>query len=403
MRLFLSVFILITITYHAAAQPEMPSFKSPEEMVQGWYHRHEIETWTHKGGDPDIMRKILQRIEKAEGKRRNPELVDTIAEYGPGNWVYEWSTEGKKAMQRANQQEGEVAYNTYLEALTYFTTASWPHIGNEQDRRALVRAREAYLAAGRFFEKPVQHVEFAVEDTTARGYLHLPAGDGPYPLLIFTHGSDVTKEDAFGLFAQDFNAAGIALLAVDLTGIGEASHIPLSKGSDLVLAGAKAYAEKLDTISPNKIFVGGASFGGNAAARFFFRHEAAGVISMCGPLHSPFVAPPEVYEQMPALTIDGVKARLGVPKATSEELAKLTPALSLKVQGYPKEKRNTPLFILTTNKDPVAPLADLELLESGAAHVDKLVIDTIGHCPPRWIRGPLITRWIQEQLYCNCS
>jgi hypothetical protein len=53
---------------------------------------------------------------------------------------------------------------------------------------------------------------------------------------------------------------------------------------------------------------------------------------------------------------------------------------------------------LTTNQDTVAPLADLSILENRARHFDKVVLDEVGHCPPRWVRQTVISRWIVDQL-----
>jgi esterase FrsA len=387
-----------------AAAAEMAAFKSEGEMVRGWYHRHEHDNWLNRGARIETVETVLHRIESAPGIRHDPTLVDTIVAYGPGNWVFEWVQAGESVMTEADthkrEREKRAAYDKYVEALTYFTIASWPHLGLKDDKAALALARVAYMAAGSFLDIPVKHIEFPILDTTTRGYLHLPKGKGPFPLLIFTHGSDVTKEDGLSMFTEEFERQGMAMLSVDLPGIGEASHVPLSQGSDLALAGAREYARGLSIIDQDKVFVAGASFGGNAAARYFFNHDAAGVISMCGPLHTPFLAPAAVFDQLPALTIDGVKSRLGILGQSSEALTKEAPKLSLKIQGYAdsKEKIDTPLLIFTNNRDPVAPLEDLQLLESRASRVDKIVLDEVGHCPPRWVRQPIIARWVRDQI-----
>ena len=401
--------LTLSVSTSGQSENKMPAFGAAEEMVSGWYHRHEREIWMERGARAEVIDAVLQRIKSTKGKRADPELFDTIIAYGPGNWVYEWVQAGELAMQQArelpqrkNRAETIARYN---EAITYFTVASWPHLGLPDDKKALALAREAYLAAGRLLDVPVAHVEFPVLDTTTRGYLHLPKGRGPFPLVIFTYGSDVTKENGLGLFTEEFKRRDMALLTVDLTGIGEASHVPLQNGSDTILAAARQFARGLKRVDQTKVFVVGISFGGNAAARYFFNHDAAhdaaGVISMCGPLHRPFMAPPEAVEQLPALTVDGVKSRLGILGQSSEALAKITPQLSLKVQGFgdaAAEKIPTPLLIFSTNQDPVVPLVELDLLEESALHVDKVILDEVGHCPPLWVRQAVIGRWIADQL-----
>ncbi len=387
-----------------SAQDALPSFKDPSEMVEGWYHRHEKESWVARGADPEVVDQILERVENAPGERRDERYVDSLAEYGPGHWVYEWADAGEDAMRRAadaSKRNDPRAQRQALDAaVLYFTVASWPHLGRESDRAALARARDAYLERGRLVSPPVQHVEFAVGEKTSRGYLHLPEGSGPFPLVIYTNGSDVTKESNFGFFERELRHRGLALFTVDLPGIGESREIPLIEGSEAVLDGATTAMAARPEIDADAIFLAGASFGGHAAARAFFTVEAAGVVSMCGPLHRPFLAPPEVYDELPALTIDGVKSRLGILGESSARLAEVTPALALGTTGIwnVDEPLETPLLIITTNRDPVAPLEDLEPLQQAAANVETLVLDQVGHCPDHWVREPVVAHWVQSLL-----
>lgn len=395
MRHLIGLVLIFCVSHQVMAAPEVAAFKSEEEMVQGWYHRHEIDSWIRRGASRDTVDGVLSNIKNSKGKRRVAELVDTQLYYGPGHWVYEWEKAGDDAIASA----GKDNISKLKEALAYYTIASWPHLGEKEDKDALAKARDVYLKLAKASSLDVRHVSFDVAETQSKGYLHMPEGTGPFPLLIFTYGSDVTKEDGFEIFSEEFAPRSIAVLTVDLTGIGEADHIPLLQGSDLVLAGARRYVSTLSNIDQNNVFVAGASFGGNAAARYYANgHPAAGVISMCGPLHRPFVAPPEVYDQLPALTMDGVKARLGIPGADSKRLREHTPALSLKQLLSEGDKNQTPLLIFTTSDDPVAPLADLPLLENKAVAFDKVVLKAVGHCPPRWVRQPVISRWIRQHI-----
>ncbi len=400
MQMFrLIFFIICSLGLPTFASAELAAFKSEEEMVEGWYHRHEMASWIRRGGNRLVIEGILKNIANSSGLRRNPELVDTQIEYAPGNWVYEWVQAGDAALAAAQADKKASETSKLNEALTYYTVASWPHLGRDEDKQALEKAREVYLMLTSAEGLRVKHVSFDVLDTSSKGYLHLPEGKGPFPLLIFTYGSDVTKEDGLEIFTHEMRPRGIAVLTVDLPGIGEASHIALTRGSDVVLAGAREFAGTLKNINQDQIFVVGASFGGNAAARYYGnQHPAAGVVSMCGPLHRPFVAPPEVYDALPVLTIDGVKSRLGILGADNTTLAKTTPLLSLKELLTKASKNRTPLLIFTTNNDPVAPLADLPLLHGAAASYDQIIMDQVGHCPARWVRQPVLSRWIRQQI-----
>jgi len=375
-------------------------FRSEDESVEGWYHPHDTETWVAKGADLEVVDGILARIANSSGEQRHTQFVDTQIAFGPGNWAYEWIQAGDAAAAEAASLTGSAKLAKLRAALTYYSTGSWPHLGRSDDVQALNKAVATYLEAGQMMNVPVQHVDIAVGDSTVKGYLHQPAGPGPFPFVINSFGSDVTKEDGFELFLRELEPLGIGMLGVDMPGIGEAKELSMLGGSDSVMEGGLAYLNRLDVVDKDKIFIVGGSFGGNAAARAFYRLDVAGVVSMCGPLHSPFVAPAAVLDGLPLLTIDGVKSRYKVLDQPTEALTELTPATSLRIQGLmsPGNDVSTPLLVLTTNRDPVAPLADLDELLANAANHQSIVLDIEGHCPPRWVREPVIARWLADLI-----
>ncbi len=377
-----------------------PSFYEEGQSREGWYHSYEMDTWLAKGGDPAVIEAVLERVAASDGPRHHPELVDTQIDYGPGNWAYEWVQAGDAASERARALQGEARLRTLREALTYYTTGSWPHLGRTDDRSAYAKAVQTYLEAGQMLSVPVRHVTFTVGDSWVNGYLHLPEGSGAFPLVINSFGSDVSKEDSFDLFERELSPRGIAMLAVDMPGLGEANHLSMSDGSDVVMEGALNWARNSERIDPEQIYIVGGSFGGNGAARAFYRLPVAGVVSMCGPLHAPFMAPPEFLDQLPLLTIEGVKSRYKVLGEPTANLTALTPRTSLRQQGLMAAGRRvgTPLLVITTNRDPVAPLEDLELLLADASEAELMVLDMEGHCPPRTLREPVIGRWIEDQI-----
>jgi len=377
------------------------AFNTEEETVEGWYHSHDIATWLAKGAERDVIEAVLTRVAGSSREKRIPELVDTQIEFAPGNWSYEWIQAGDAASDEAQRLSGEDKLQKLRAALTYYTTGSWPHLGREDDRQAHEKAVAAYLAAGALMTVPVQHVEFSVGQSTAKGYLHRPAGQGPFPFVINTFGSDVTKEDSLDLFHRELEPRGIGMLAVDMPGIGEASHLSLRDGSDAVLEGALNYLRRSELAMGNKIVIVGGSFGGNAAARAFYRLDVAAVVSMCAPLHSAFMLPPEALDTLPKLTIDGVKARFGVLDRPTEELAALISQTSLVEQGHMEATNqiDTPLLVVTTNRDPVSPLDDLEIFLETAQNNQTVILDMEGHCPPRNVREPLVARWVADQVW----
>ncbi len=66
-----------------------------------------------------------------------------------------------------------------------------------------------------------EHVTFANGEVTLAGTLSLPAGRGPYPVVLFTHGSGDQTRDADALEADQLARAGIAALVYDKRGAGD--------------------------------------------------------------------------------------------------------------------------------------------------------------------------------------
>lgn len=59
-------------------------------------------------------------------------------------------------------------------------------------------------------------VEFTTEDqTTLRGWLYEPVGEGPFPTVVMAHGFSATKEMHLDDFAEVFCEAGLAALVYD--------------------------------------------------------------------------------------------------------------------------------------------------------------------------------------------
>lgn len=259
------------------------------------------------------------------------------------------------------------------------------------------------MAAGALMNTPVAHIDIPVGEqgvTSVKGYLHLPAGAGPFPIVINSFGSDVTKEDSFDLFYRELKPLGIGMLAVDMPGIGEAKQLSMADGSDTVMEAALQLLREADYAQQGNIFVVGVSFGGNAAARAFYRLEVAGVVSMCGPLHTAFQYPPDALNGKPKLTIDGVKSRFGLLDRSTAALSAPLSEVSLIKQGYMQANKTigTPLLVITTNRDPVSPLEDLPIFLDSASHHEVIVLDMEGHCPPRGVREPVVARWIADEI-----
>jgi esterase FrsA len=369
-----------------------------------WYHVLEFE----EGPMGDITRGVYDRIEKSDAPRRDPVRLDTVIPYGPGHWTYEWEQEAAAflARGRAAEQAGDsaAAEQAYLNAAQLFSIGSSPHIRSDTYAMAsLEKARAAYRQGAKHFRGSFRVLEIPYEGKTFEAYLHLPPGNGPFPVVIGSNGTDVVKEEVSAILRRELAGRGIALLSLDMPGIGGSGAYDLTPASEVLHAAAINFIRKDPGIDPNRVAAVGTSFGGHAAARLALRPDLllVAVVSSCGPLHSAFVAPPQMYDRLPPLTMDAVRDRMGLPiGSSSTDLAARMRGFSLKTnppeQGGARSP--TPLLILTNHDDPVAPIADLPLLTDRVRSSKTLISHEQGHCPDPLFSAPAAVFWLAQQL-----
>lgn len=374
-----------------AQQMDSSKFRAMADL--DWYHPVEPDNWVYLGGDADEIAAVLTRIEQAQGPRTNPDQPDTLRDFGPGNWVYEFSAAGDQAM----------AEGRFQAAMTYYHTASAPHTNQPGMADALEKARTAYAKA---MDGIAVYEEIELERDGRRftAHLHLPKGTGPFPVLVFSNGSDMSSVLAMTYFTEHLMPKGIAYLTIDLPGLGRSDAFDMADGqSEKLHLTAIDWAKNDPRLQSNNIFAQGVSFGGHSAARLWALHpelDLAGVIYTCGPLHAPFLAPAEAYAQLPAYTMDGLKTRIGLPLDTSWEVfAEKVRAFAIGQSGaFESDPISTPLFAVTTHDDPVAPLNEMRRLADRGTDVETLVFHEEGHCPEHKYREPVIAAWIAGKI-----
>lgn len=359
-----------------------------------WYHPVEPEMWAYFGADEATLYEVLARVSQSEGARVDPNQPDTQIDYGPGNWIYEFTAAGDAALAAGNHKAATI----------YYHTASAPHTNDPYSVAALQSANAAYVQAATEIAGTFDVVDIAHAGASFQAFLHLPEGDGPFPVLVMSNGSDMSKVTALNYYQTHLQPKGIAFLTLDIPGMGDSIAYDVSDGqTDKLHAAAAAWAKTHPALQENNVFVQGVSFGGNAAARLFLDKpelDLAGVIYTCGPLHQAFLAPPGAYENFPRYTIDGVKMRVGLDMdASYRELADAVRGLSLENQGLlDGGKISTPLLAINTHDDPVASLDDMSLLLDRAENAESVVFHLPGHCPPHNQREAIVSAWITSNL-----
>jgi pimeloyl-ACP methyl ester carboxylesterase len=144
-----------------------------------------------------------------------------------------------------------------------------------------------------------RHVEIRRDGLRLAGILSTPAGNGPFPLVIFVHGLGSSKKSPRNVVIADrLVDEGIATLLFDLSGHGESSSDP-EDGIDAYVSdveAAFAWSERDEDIDNALIGLAGSSLGATVAAMAVAQGRA-------GPATLVLRAPPMEASQFRAVKV----------------------------------------------------------------------------------------------------
>lgn len=155
--------------------------------------------------------------------------------------------------------------------------------------RALVVSGALLLAACR--PRREEEVRFENGPVRLAGTLVLPRGRGPFPAVVFIHGSGADGRDNYRGQAQWFARQGFAALIYDKRGVGQSTgdwrRVHLGELADDALAGVRMLRARRD-IRPGRIGLWGGSNGGWVAPLAASRDpRVAWVITVSGAAWTP--------------------------------------------------------------------------------------------------------------------
>lgn len=162
------------------------------------------------------------------------------------------------------------ACEKYKRATGYYVTAERMQSRNYAPRQAMyatmLATMDKAIAAGLSAER----VEIAYEGTSYPGLFVPGQGEGPWPCMVFCNGLDSVKEMIVLCMRDEFAKRGIAMLAIDHPGVGEALRL---KGltaihdSERWAGAAVDYLETRGDVDAERIGMMGWSLGGYYAPR----------------------------------------------------------------------------------------------------------------------------------------
>jgi len=258
-----------------------------------------------------------------------------------------------------------------IRAAMYYHFAKFVFVQDpKQMRAAHMKAVECYQRGVQYARPPGERVEFAFEDKKLAGILRKPA-PGPCPVLIMAPGLDSTKEEVHA-YEEPFLARGIAVLAIDGPGQGEAEYdIPICGDYERAARAACDWIETRKDLDRTRIAIWGVSLGGYYAPRAFAYEDR---IKACIALSGPFEWD-KIWDGLPELTRETFRVR---SHARNESEARDNARRLTMAEAAARIDR--PIFIVTGRQDRLVPASHAEqLAKSVRGPVELLIVEDGGH------------------------
>ena len=296
--------------------------------------------------------------------------------------------------------DNAAARREYLAAFGLFRAARYPAPNSPAKMRAYRRSQEAYFKAANFAEPRVARVEMPYVGDQARGasivgYLYRPRRDGPLPIVVQWGGIDSFKEERR---PAPYLAAGLAVLAIDMPGVGDAP-IPGSETGEELWNGVFDWIVAERGLDERRIALVGASTGGYWATKLAHTHRGriAAAVNHGGPAHLAFEAgwiARAARGEYPFELAETLASAFG--RKTAAEWLDYAPRLSLLDQGV-LDRPSAPLLCVNGIDDSIFPIEDMYLLlrHGGAKSARFFPGGHMGHDPSLF---PTIVDWVTREL-----
>jgi dipeptidyl aminopeptidase/acylaminoacyl peptidase len=260
-----------------------------------------------------------------------------------------------------------------------------------QMRAAHMKAVQCYQEALPHLRPPGERVSIRFEGRVLYGVLRRPAPERS-PVLIMAPGLDSTKEEVHA-YEEPFLARGIAILAIDGPGQGEAEYeIPICGDYERAAHAVVDWIESRDDLDSTRVGMWGVSLGGYYAPRATAYEKR---IRACIALSGPFEWD-RIWDGLPELTRETFRVRSH--SRTEAEARKLAESLTMKEAA---KNITCPIFIVTGRQDRLVPASHAEqLARSVSGPVKLLIVEDGGHNAnnrPYRYRSQTVD-WLAEQF-----
>jgi pimeloyl-ACP methyl ester carboxylesterase len=292
-------------------------------------------------------------------------------------WCGAWSARAQmhERLGRDALRQGHAltAGEHFVRAAMYFHFGKFLFVQDPEQMRAAHRhAVRCYGDALPLMRPAGERVAIGFERRLLYGVLRRPTRNGPrQPVLIMAPGLDSTKEELHA-YEEPFLARGIAVLAIDGPGQGEAEYdIPICGDYERAARAVCDWIETRPELDAERIGMWGVSLGGYYAPRAAAYEKR---IRACIALSGPFEWE-AIWDNLPQLTREAFRVRSH--SADEADARRRARELTL---AQAAARISCPIFIVAGRQDALVPAAHAEqLAASVAGPVELLVVEDGGH------------------------
>ena len=278
------------------------------------------------------------------------------------------------AQARSRRRSGDLA----IAAEQQRSAALCYHFAQIFELGSVERRRRLYRRAARLFREVAPHlappaypVEVDWRGTPLPGYLRLPEESSrPCPLVVLLNGSSTVKEETIG-WAMPFLQRGLAVLALDTPGSGEAWDLALAApGQEDIAEAILEFTSSTPKLDPRRVSLLGVSLRGAMAVQLAsYLPELAAVVAVTPPYD-----PAPYLRYLHPLVRQDVAWTIGVAPA---DLPNLASHISL---VEPVRALRVPLMVVGAGADLVVPPAEaLRLYRAAASPKYLLFLEDANH------------------------
>jgi pimeloyl-ACP methyl ester carboxylesterase len=293
-------------------------------------------------------------------------------------WASVWSAVGDRHMAQARLLDPAKHYKYAFE---YYLFARFPLENSPGKEKAYAKALEAFAAYAKLQNPPIEIVRIPFEGKEIVGYLRLPKGARPAPLILTIGGLDGRKENAS--FRNDaYLAHGVAYFSFDMPGTGQSTIRQVAPGAEREFSRVLDYIATRKDLDAKRVVVYGGSWGGHWAARLAYTEQKRirGAVVQGGPVHEYFQPgwQKEAIKTREYL-FELFEARAAIYGAkTLDDFLAYGPKMSLKTAGW-LDKPSAPMLLINGMKDTQVPVEDVFLLMRSGSPKEVWINPQGGH------------------------